>query len=148
MIFVVADGGNGFASARKEIWPTTVVQRCTFHVQAQLLRYTTRTPRTLAGVELLQLANQLGGVRNQDQQAKWVVSYHDWCMKWKVFLSEKTKLANGKIVNTHDRLVKAKNLINRLIKNGELFRFLDPDLYTDKEVIGSLPKTNNPLKAE
>lgn len=143
---VVADGGSGFASARKEIWPTTVVQRCTFHVQAQLLRYTTRTPRTLAGAELLQLAHQLGGVRNQDQQTEWVVSYHDWCMKWKVFLNEKTKLANGKIVNTHERLVKAKNLINRLIKNGELFRFLDPNLYMDKEIIGSLPKTNNPLE--
>ena len=143
---VVADGGSGFMSARKMVWPTTVVQRCTFHVQAQLIRYTTRSPRTQAGAELLHLAHLLGDVRTLNQHTQWVDAYHDWYMKWKVFLSEKTKLANGQIVNTHDRLVKAKNLLNRLIKTGELFRFLDPTLYIDGEETGSLPKTNNPLE--
>jgi len=42
---VVTDGGSGLASAVKEIWPQTAVQRCLFHVFCQIRRYTTARAR-------------------------------------------------------------------------------------------------------
>lgn len=65
---------------------------------------------------------------------------------WKRFLSEMTTLPNGTHVPTHQRLVKARNLINRLIKSGQLFTYLDPSAYTDGEPLASLPSTNNRLE--
>lgn len=42
---VVTDGGSGFEKARKNVWPQTRVQRCTFHVFGQITRATTTRPR-------------------------------------------------------------------------------------------------------
>ena len=143
---VIADGGSGFASACKDIWPATRIQRCTFHVQSQIIRYTTRNTKTPAGTQLHALAIKLGKVRTPTQRNQWIQDYYTWNRRWKAFLNEMTTLPNGAHVHTHLRLVKARNLINRLIKGGTLFTYLDPTLYEHGEKIGSLPSTNNRIE--
>lgn len=143
---VVADGASGFVTACKQLWPNTCIQRCTFHVQSQILRYTTRNPRTQAGVELMAIAKQLGNPRTLDQRYQWVNNYYMWCHRSKQFLSEITILENGTRIHTHQRLVKARNLLNRLIRSTELFTYLDPSLYDENETIGTLPATNNRIE--
>lgn len=143
---VIADGGSGFSSACAEIWPNTRIQRCTFHVQSQIIRYTTRSPRTQAGAELLTLCRSLSKIKTPTQRDQWIQNYYTWSGKWKRFLAEKTTLPSGMKVHTHQRLVKARNLINRLIKTGQLFTYLEPNLYTPEEEIGSLPSTNNRIE--
>ena len=41
---VVTDGGSGFATACKRIWPTTCVQRCTFHAYCRIRQATGTIP--------------------------------------------------------------------------------------------------------
>ncbi len=45
---VVTDGGGGIEGARRAQWPSTRVQRCTFHAFEQVKRCTTTRPRTQA----------------------------------------------------------------------------------------------------
>jgi hypothetical protein len=56
---VVSDGGSGFAKAVRKTWPTTRVQRCTFHAFCQVRRYTTSRPKLEADVELYGIACRL-----------------------------------------------------------------------------------------
>ncbi len=56
---VVCDGGSGFRSACSQIWRKTKVQRCLYHVKAQIQRYLTAHPTTGAGIELLKLTKRL-----------------------------------------------------------------------------------------
>ena len=42
---VLTDGGSGFATACKNIWPTTRVQRCTFHAYCRIRQTTTTRPK-------------------------------------------------------------------------------------------------------
>lgn len=57
----VSDGGSGFEKARREAWPKTRVQRCTFHAFCQVRRYTTARPNLQAGIELYALAKTSSG---------------------------------------------------------------------------------------
>ena len=63
----VCDGSPGFAKAAAAVWPETRIQRCTFHVAAQVRRCTTLRPRLEAGIELLGIAsddNPIPGLYN------------------------------------------------------------------------------------
>lgn len=138
---VVSDGGQGFLSAVKQIWPDTQVQRCVFHAYSQVRRYTTRNPRFVPGRELLLIANELLHIKTEKDALIWLRRYFDWCKYWDEFLSEKTFI-EGKYVFTHERLRKAKASLNRLINSGHLFTYLDPLL----SLGGTLPSMNNQIE--
>ncbi len=135
---VVADGGTGFASAVRRSWPGTRVQRCVFHVFCQVRRYTTSRPRLQAGVELYGLAGDLLRIGTLHQAELWVERYLQWCGFWADFL-EDTSVIDGRRVFTHERLRKARSSLSRLVSEGTLFTYLDPELTE----AGPLPSTNN-----
>lgn len=137
-LVVVSDGGPGFESARKKVWPKTGLQRCTFHAFSQVRRYTTSRPKLPAGIELYQIAKDLLNIKTSPQAQMWVARYFMWCEKWDAFLREVT-VKDGHTELTHERLVKAKRSLNVLINKGTLFTYLD-DLLT---IGGPLPATNN-----
>ena len=58
-LLVVTDGGSGFEKARKNIWPTTVVRRCTFDAFVNIRSATTTRPRLQASQELYALGKSL-----------------------------------------------------------------------------------------
>jgi len=138
---VVTDGGSGFEKARRRIWPKTAVQRCTFHAFSQIKRYTTSRPRLPAGVELYGIAKELLNVRDLKQASLWLEGYNAWCTRWKDFLAE-TSFIDGKRTLTHEKLVKARDGLTKLVNRRVLFTYLDPDLTKD----GPLPATNNKLE--
>lgn len=138
---VITDGGPGFAKARKKMWSNTKVQRCTYHVFCQIKRYTTSRPRLQAGIELYGLAKDLLHIKTLHQASVWLERYNAWCMSWAEFLNEKT-LTENRWVLTHERLVKARDGLTRLINQGVLFTYLDLELSKD----GPLPSTNNKLE--
>lgn len=123
---VVCDGGSGFGKALSYAWPDSRVQRCLFHVWNQIRSATSLRPQTRCGVELLSLGKRLLLVGTVSQAEKWVQDYLDWTRTWKYFLSQKTMHPSGSKSFTHYRLVRARNSINRLIRQGTLFTFLDP----------------------
>lgn len=68
---VVCDGGAGIASALRQVWPTTKIQRCIFHVRANLRRHLTMRPRTMAGQHLAQIGKTLSEVTTIEDAIEW-----------------------------------------------------------------------------
>lgn len=120
----VADGAGGFAKAARAVWPSTRIQRCTFHVFCQVKRETTTRPKLDCGRELYAIAKDLLKVKDGQTAAKWLGSYGEWCSKWEGFLKEYT-LQDGKRQYTHRRLRTARNGLNRAIRQNVLFTFVE-----------------------
>ena len=123
---VVTDGGSGFARACKNIWPTTRVQRCTFHAYCRIRQATTTRPKLEASRSLYALGRQLTHVQDIEGAQEWIDAYQAWCTRWKGFLEEKTRRPDGGWEYTHERRVRARNSLKKLIRQGLLFTYLDP----------------------
>ena len=86
---VVTDGGAGFAKVCHAQWSDTRIQRCLFHISANIRSRTTRNPRHKTGQELYALFQQLTRIINDEQQAAWIGCYTTWCAMYKHMLAEK-----------------------------------------------------------
>lgn len=140
---VVSDGGSGFSKALKKVWPHAKHQRCVFHAFCQVKRYTTSKPQTAAGIELYALAKDLLHIETQKQAEIWVDRFVSWMGKYSLFLSQMTYDEYGNSRPKHERLIKAKNSIVRLLKEGTMFTYLDDSL---RETIDNIPSTNNRIE--
>lgn len=138
---VVCDGGNGFEKALRAVWPTTRMQRCTFHAFEQVKRQTTARPRLETGVELYGIAKDLLRVSDLNEAATWLASFANWCTRWDSFLKEKTVI-DGRAQFKHERLRKARRGLEKLARAGTLFTYLDERL-TEQ---GAIPATNNRIE--
>lgn len=136
---VVTDGGSGLASALKQIWPHTLVQRCLVHVQRNVRTYLTTRPRTDAGKALRAISLALTRIRTREQAAAWEVRLHEWHQVYADLINAKTHLRDARLrpswarANstwwwTHDRLRHAYRLLERLTRQGVLFTYLREDL--------------------
>ena len=141
-IVVVSDGGPGLRKALKKVWRTAKLQRCIVHAVWQVHRYTTRRPKTLAGIMLKDLASDLYNVKTQEDAKIWIQRLFNWRLTFKEFLSEMTRDSNDNLRATHERLLKAYNSLVVLINTETMFRYLDETLVLDKEC----PRTNNPIE--
>ncbi len=139
---VVSDGATGLAAAARAVWPGTRVQRCTFHAASAVRRCTTLRPKLEAGAELLGIANRLGSAKDAGSAAAWLADYGGWCSRWDSFLKEHA-VKDGRRVYTHERLRKARGGLNRLVKDGTLFTFVEMQL----EHGGVWPSTNNAVES-
>ena len=92
---VITDGGSGFARVCKRIWPTTRVQRCTFHAYCRIRQATTTRPKLEASRSLYALGRQLTHVTDIEGAQEWIGAYQGWCTRWKGFLEEKTRRPEG-----------------------------------------------------
>ena len=140
---VVSDGGTGFAKALKKTWPHAKHQRCVFHAFCQIKRYTTTQPKTPAGIELYALAKDLLHIETKEQAEEWVDMFVAWMARHSLFLSQMTYDEFGNARPTHERLIKAKNSIVRLLKEGTMFTYLDESL---REKIDDIPSTTNQIE--
>lgn len=138
---VVTDGGGGIEKARREQWPETRVQRCTFHAFEQVKRCTTTRPRTQAGVDLYAIAKKLLKVGDADGAAAWMAAFAGWCSDYDAFLRERT-VVDGVSKFKHERLRKARRGLERPCREGTLFTYLDADLAEG----GDMPATNNAIE--
>jgi len=156
----VVDGGPGLASALRTCWPDTQVQRCLVHVQRNVRTLLTRRPRTPAGRALRALSLALTKVTTPEQAAAWQVRLHEWHQVHGETINTKTYLRDVDVRPvgvsagatwwwTHQRLRKAYQLLERLVRAGVLFTYLDPDLAglniasTTNRIEGG---TNHPIK--
>lgn len=138
---VVSDGGSGFKKALRMVWRSTKLQRCTFHAFCQVRRYTTRHPKTLAGIVLYQLGLDLLQINTKIEAQTWTQRLLQWRVTFKAFLSEMTRDSKGNLHSTHERLLKAYNSLIRLINSNTLFVYLE-DLNLDR----ACPSNNNPIE--
>ena len=140
---VVSDGGTGFASALKKVWPNARHQRCVFHAFSQVKRYVTSRPKTAAGIELYALSKELLHIKNDAEAEEWTGRFTAWISRYKDFLNHRSRDEDGTWRYTHERLLKAERSLIRLLKEGTLFTYTDEDL---KAIIGDLPATNNRIE--
>lgn len=138
----VSDGSPGFAKATSLAWPGIRIQRCTFHAANQVKRCTTLKPKLNAGIELLGIASKLKDAKNAESATAWLLEYNAWCTKWESFLKE-FAVKDGKRVYAHERLRKARRSLNKLVKEGTLFTFVE----MQQELRGSWPSTNNAVES-
>lgn len=144
-VMVVTDGGSGFRKAMKEVWPDVRVQRCLFHVFMNITALTSKNPRLVPGRELKDLAHRLLAVKTCQQADQWEADYLEWEQRWKSFLAQTSLYANGQWEVTHQKLVRARNQVRSLLRQGQLFTFLSPDLL-EASGLDALPSTNNRLE--
>jgi hypothetical protein len=137
---VVSDGGSGFAKALKNTWPHAKHQRCLFHIFCQIKRYTTSRPKTLAGMELYVLARDLLHLDTKEEAEKWCDRFIGWMNKYNRFLSQMTYDEYGNRRPTHERLIKAQRSLVKLMREGNMFTYLDDELRAE---ISDIPTTNN-----
>lgn len=140
---VISDGGTGFATALKKVWPNAKHQRCIFHVFCQVKRYTTGRPKTLAGAELYMLAKDLLHLEDRKEMERWVHRFIDWMEKYREFLNQMTRDEEGRLRPTHERLIKARNSLIKLVREGTMFTYLDEELMDE---IDKIPSTNNQIE--
>ena len=72
------------------------------------------------------LGNNSLRVEDPEDAQVWIGAYQAWCTRWKGFLEEKTRRPDGGWEYTHDRLVRARNSLSKLIRQGLLFTYLNP----------------------
>ncbi len=140
---VVVDGGGGILKALRAHWPDAKVQRCLFHVCMNISALTGLKPRLQAGKQLRGLAIRLSRVTNEKSAVEWLVSYNQWEQEYAAFLDEKSTYADGTIADQHQRLVKARRMIRRHIREGYLFTFLEPPEGCSEPI----PSTNNLIES-
>lgn len=140
---VVCDGCNGMLKAIHAAWPATLIQRCLFHVCMNVTTLTTNHPRLPAGRDLRELAIRLANVRDELQARRWLVDYNAWRVEYRDFLAQKTIRGDGAAEDTHRRLCKARNQLDRHLRENNLFTFL-ADLGEGHERI---PSTNNRIES-
>ena len=140
-VMAVSDGAPGLAKAAHAIWPEARMQRCLFHVFESVKRCTTTRPKLDCGRELYALAKSLLKAKEADAAALWLADYAGWCTKWEHFLREFT-LKDGKKQYTHERLRKARNILNRLVKEKTMFTFIE----MQEEHGGAWESTNNAIE--
>lgn len=105
-------------------------------------RCTTTRPKTPAGVELYGLAKALLSITTLKEADGWVQALLAWSERWDSFLAETSVDENGKTWPTHERLVKARRSLVRLVNAGAPFTYLDPTLTGS----GPIPSTNNSIE--
>lgn len=140
-VMAVSDGSPGLAKAARAIWPTTRIQRCLFHVFESVKRCTTTRPKLDCGRELYSLARKLLKAKDADTAAAWLAEYANRCAEWERFLHEFT-LREGKRQYTHERLRKARNILNRLVREGTMFAFVE----LQEELGGAWESTDNAIE--
>lgn len=111
------------------------------HAFESVKRCTTTRPKLDCGQELYSLAKRLLKAKGADKAAAWLADYAGWCTKWERFLREFT-LKDGKKQYTHERLRKARNILNRLVKEGTMFTFVE----LQEELGGIWESTNNAIE--
>lgn len=135
---VIIDGGSGLASALAQAWPDTRVQRCLVHVQRNVRTYLTLRPRTDAGRALRRISLALTRISTREQATGWMQALQQWHHIFGDVIKERTYptgpgglrpkgvKATQTWWYTHTRLRSAYKLLERLVRSGELFTYLDP----------------------
>lgn len=139
----VCDGVGGVLKALRDVWPSTRVQRCLFHVCMNITGLTGLRPRLEAGRRLRKVAVALSHVSDAATAAEWMTSYNRWERDFVGFLDQKSRWEDGTVADQHMRLAKARRMVRRRIREGQLFTFLDPPDGCAEPV----PPTNNLIES-
>ena len=134
---VTCDGLSNIIKAVRKVSPETIIQRCTVHIQREVLIWLTRNPKSQAGVELRSIVRKLHRVESRDDWGDWIVSFIRWYESHKDFVNEKTFYPQTKRYwFTHKNVRRSFIHIKRALP--DMFHYLDNP---------SIPKSTNGLES-
>lgn len=143
-VVVVCDGQKGILLAIARCWPKTRIQRCIFHIWQNVRVKLTLHPQTEAGRELLALTKTLlRGIVTEGEAITWQEQLKSWEQRHGNFIRERTytqdpKPSQRKWRYTHERVRSAYRQLAKLLRDDQLFTYLDNTL---KTVL--IPRTTN-----
>lgn len=146
-VVVVCDGQKGILLSITRCWPGTRVQRCHFHVWQNVRSKLTLNPQTDAGRLLLFLTKTLlKGLQTPEEAKAWQVYLMAWEQKFGSFIRERTYASDPrpgcrKWRYTHERLRSAHRQLAKLVKDNQLFTYMDKQLLA--QVQQPVPRTTN-----
>lgn len=123
----------------KNLWPEVKIQRCLVHIQRNVRTHLTLNPRLAAGKSLRQLSLKLTRIRTQEAAAAWSAAFAAWHAEHQDLLNERTYAGDWAGLQpqglqrartwwyTHELLRKAYESMNRALRRGHLFTYLDHD---------------------
>lgn len=140
---VVCDGQKGILLAIARCWGGVAIQRCIFHVWQNVRIKLTLHPQTEAGQTLLQLTRDLWQVKHLEQAKQWQERLRAWETSYGNFIRERTYISNPhpgqrKWWYTHRGLRSAYRQLDKLLKDNQLFTYLDNGLAAEP-----IPRTTN-----
>jgi hypothetical protein len=144
---VVCDGQKGILLAIARCWPQAAIQRCHFHVWQNVRTKLTLNPQTEAGKQLLWLMKGLlKGLATREQTNLWIGYLEVWEQTHGSFLRERTYTENPrpgkrKWRYTHERLRSAYRQLAKLLRQDQLFTYLDDKLLLQTQQ--PIPRTTN-----
>lgn len=97
-----------------------------FRVCMDITQLTGIKPRSGAGKQLRKIAVALSRVTDADAAAAWPASCNRWGQTCDAFLDGKGTYAGGAIADRRQRLVRARRMIRKRIRENHLFTFLEP----------------------
>jgi len=141
---VVCDGQKGVLLAIARVWPKTRIQRCIFHVWQNIRTKLSLHPQTEAGRELLSLVKELlKGIYTKEEALIWQAKLMAWGEHYDSLIRERTyapalRPSKHQWWYTHGRLRSAYKQLDKLLKDNQLFTYLETDLTTEP-----IPRTTN-----
>ena len=133
---ITCDGHKAILKAIKKAYPHIIIQRCLVHIKRQVKNYLSTSPKTNAGISLLQISNKITTIKTQDQCGLWLLSFKAWCDQWETYVNQKTyNTETGRFSYTHKNIHASYSLILKAIPN--MFHYVD-----DPEI----PYTTNRLE--
>jgi len=134
---ITCDGHKALLKAIRKVCKHVIVQRCIIHVQRMCRIWLTMNPKSIAGIELRAIINQLHKIENNEQWGYWVVSLNNWHEKHKVYLDEKSyNPETGRFWYTHKMVRRSFTVIKKALP--DMFHYLDN---------AKIPKSTNGLES-
>ena len=130
ILSVTADGFPTLPSIYNDI----PFQTCLFHISKMIVRGVTRSPKTEAGRELLELSYRI----HEIQKSEFEIWLHTFIETYRDFLNEKTTLPSGRSFSTHKKI----NSVIHTLTNSLPYLFMYqkyPEL--------NIPKTSNSIES-
>lgn len=146
---IICDGQKGMLLSIARNWPQTRIQRCLFHVWQNIRSKLSLNPQTEAGVDLLEHYRAIWRMTTFELAGQWEGVFYQMYEHHKSFLDERTysqTVVSGKRRwwYTHRNTRSAYRQIDKLLKQGQLFTHLDPELL--KRTEEPIPRTTNHME--
>lgn len=93
---ITCDGHKSILKAVKVVCKEVILQRCVVHIQRECRTWLTTKPKSVPGLSLLLIVNQLHLVKSHHQCQQWIKDIYDWHTLHKNYIQEKTFSADTK----------------------------------------------------
>lgn len=134
---ITCDGHPSLLKAIRRTCKQTILQRCVVHIQRECRIYLSAKPKSLPGLELLQIVNQLHKIKTHQQSQEWIKEIIDWYYRHKEFTNQKSvSITTGRYWYTHKMVRRSFVQIKNALPN--MFQYLFND---------HIPKSTNGLES-